>query len=91
MPATDALSPMMQQYHQAKEAAGDALLLFRMGDFYELFYDDARIASELLGITLTTRDKDKGRGRRADVRFSTSPAGHLPGPDPPRRPAGRGL
>lgn len=51
------LSPMMQQYHQAKEAAGDALLLFRMGDFYELFYDDAKVASRLLGLTLTSRDK----------------------------------
>lgn len=54
------MSPMMQQYHEAKEASGDALLLFRMGDFYELFYDDARDAARLLGITLTTRDKDKG-------------------------------
>ncbi|WP_197525721.1 DNA mismatch repair protein MutS [Pseudobythopirellula maris] len=51
------MSPMMQQYHQAKEAAGDALLLFRMGDFYELFYDDAKAAGELLGITVTSRDK----------------------------------
>ena len=51
------LSPMMQQYHQAKEAAGEALLLFRMGDFYELFYDDAKEAARLLGITLTARDK----------------------------------
>ncbi|TWT36914.1 DNA mismatch repair protein MutS [Posidoniimonas corsicana] len=57
------LSPMMQQYHQAKEAAGDALLLFRMGDFYELFYQDAKDAAELLGITLTARDKgDAARG-----------------------------
>ena len=54
------LSPMMKQYHQAKEVAGDALLLFRMGDFYELFYEDAEEASRLLGMTLTTRDKDKG-------------------------------
>ena len=51
------LSPMMQQYHQAKEAVGDALLLFRMGDFYELFYDDAKRAAQMLGITLTSRDK----------------------------------
>jgi DNA mismatch repair protein MutS len=51
---------MMQQYHEAKSAAGDALLLFRMGDFYELFYDDAREAGRLLGVTVTTRDKDKG-------------------------------
>ncbi|MEO0530310.1 MAG: DNA mismatch repair protein MutS [Planctomycetota bacterium] len=54
------MSPMMRQYHEAKEASGDALLLFRMGDFYELFYDDAKDAARLLGITLTTRDKDKG-------------------------------
>ncbi|MEQ8848484.1 DNA mismatch repair protein MutS [Botrimarina sp.] len=54
------MSPMMRQYHEAKQASGDALLLFRMGDFYELFYDDARDAARLLGITLTTRDKDKG-------------------------------
>lgn len=48
---------MMQQYRSAKEACGDALLLFRMGDFYELFYDDARQAAEALGLTLTSRDK----------------------------------
>jgi DNA mismatch repair protein MutS len=51
------LSPMMQQYHEAKRAAGEALLLFRMGDFYELFFDDAKIAARTLGITLTSRDK----------------------------------
>ncbi len=50
-------TPMMQQYHEAKAAAGDALLLFRMGDFYELFYDDARTAARVLGIALTSRDK----------------------------------
>ncbi|QDV77294.1 DNA mismatch repair protein MutS [Botrimarina mediterranea] len=54
------LSPMMQQYHEAKAVSGDALLLFRMGDFYELFYEDAKEAARLLGITVTTRDKDKG-------------------------------
>lgn len=54
------MSPMMRQYHEAKEAAGDAMLLFRMGDFYELFNDDAEEAGRLLGITVTTRDKDKG-------------------------------
>ena len=51
------LSPMMQQYHEAKRAAGDALLLFRMGDFYELFFDDAKTAARTLGIALTSRDK----------------------------------
>jgi DNA mismatch repair protein MutS len=50
-------SPMMQQYHEAKAAAGDALLLFRMGDFYELFFDDAKTAARVLGLSLTSRDK----------------------------------
>ena len=48
---------MMQQYEKAKAACGDALLFFRMGDFYELFHDDARKAAKLLGLTLTARDK----------------------------------
>ena len=52
-----ATTPMMQQYHQAKEAAGDALLLFRMGDFYELFFEDAKTAARVLGLSLTSRDK----------------------------------
>src|SRR5262245_31882165 len=53
MPAT----PMMQQYLDATQACGDALLLFRMGDFYELFFDDAKLVSRVLGLTLTSRDK----------------------------------
>src|SRR3954451_3220504 len=52
-----AVTPMMQQYLDAKAACGDALLLFRMGDFYELFYDDAKAAARVLGLTLTSRDK----------------------------------
>ena len=51
------LSPMMKQYQTAKDACGDALLFFRMGDFYELFYRDAEVASKTLGLTLTSRDK----------------------------------
>jgi DNA mismatch repair protein MutS len=50
-------SPMMQQYYDAKRVAGDALLLFRMGDFYELFFEDARAAARVLGLALTSRDK----------------------------------
>ena len=50
---------MMQQYQDAKAACGDALLFFRMGDFYELFYDDAKTAARALGLTLTSRDKGK--------------------------------
>ncbi len=51
------LSPMMRQYQEAKAACGDALLLFRMGDFYELFHEDAKICARVLGLTLTSRDK----------------------------------
>jgi DNA mismatch repair protein MutS len=51
------LTPMMQQYRELKARDPEALLLFRMGDFYELFGDDAERASELLGLTLTSRDK----------------------------------
>jgi DNA mismatch repair protein MutS len=52
-------TPMMRQYQDAKTACGDALLLFRMGDFYELFSEDARIAARLLGLALTSRDKSE--------------------------------
>ncbi len=48
---------MMKQYNEAKKACPDALLLFRMGDFYEVFHDDAKVAAQTLGITLTSRDK----------------------------------
>ena len=48
---------MMQQYHDAKQAAGDAILLFRMGDFYELFHEDAKTCARELGLSLTSRDK----------------------------------
>src|SRR6516164_9849821 len=51
------LTPMMQQYREAKERHPGMLLLFRMGDFYELFDTDAETASQVLGLTLTSRDK----------------------------------
>jgi DNA mismatch repair protein MutS len=51
------MTPMMQQYREAKERHPGMLLLFRMGDFYELFDDDAEVASRVLGLTLTSRDK----------------------------------
>jgi DNA mismatch repair protein MutS len=51
------LTPAMRQYRAAKDAHPDALLFFRMGDFYELFYDDAVIAARELQLTLTARDK----------------------------------
>lgn len=49
------LTPMMQQYNAAKSQNQDALLFFRLGDFYEMFYDDATTASQVLGLTMTHR------------------------------------
>ncbi|MFO1419832.1 MAG: DNA mismatch repair protein MutS [Candidatus Competibacteraceae bacterium] len=53
-------TPMMRQYLRIKAEHPDILLFYRMGDFYELFYDDARRAAELLNITLTTRGQSAG-------------------------------
>ena len=54
------LTPMMQQYHRIKSQYQDAILFFRMGDFYEMFFDDAKVASKALQIALTTRGKNIG-------------------------------
>jgi DNA mismatch repair protein MutS len=51
------LTPMMQRYLEVKAETPGTLLLFRMGDFYELFYEDAETAAKVLGLTLTSRDK----------------------------------
>ncbi len=54
-------TPLMQQYHAIKTRYPHALLLFRLGDFYELFYEDAMLASRELQITLTSRNREKGQ------------------------------
>ncbi len=56
MVARDSSTPLMQQYRDIKAHHRDAILLFRMGDFYEMFYDDAETASRVLGLTLTSRN-----------------------------------
>lgn len=53
------LTPMKKQYRTLKEKHPDSLLFFRLGDFYEMFDDDAKIAAEELNLTLTTRDRNK--------------------------------
>jgi len=53
-------TPMMQQYLAIKSEHPNELLFYRMGDFYELFYDDAESAARLLDITLTSRGKSAG-------------------------------
>lgn len=60
MNAETASTPLMRQYHAIKQQVPDALLLFRLGDFYELFFDDAVLAARELEITLTARNKEKG-------------------------------
>lgn len=60
-------TPMMQQYLALKEQYPDSVLFFRLGDFYEMFGDDARLASEHLDITLTTRDKNKDADQRVPM------------------------
>src|SRR5574342_352513 len=59
-PSLSEHTPMMQQYLRLKAQHPDILLFYRMGDFYELFYDDAERASRLLDITLTTRGASAG-------------------------------
>ena len=54
-------TPMMQQFYRIKATVPDALLFYRMGDFYELFFDDAQTAARLLGITLTQRCQSAGQ------------------------------
>src|SRR6476619_1925839 len=60
MARADAPTPMMAQYRRLKEEAGDAMLFYRMGDFFELFFDDAKAAAACLDIALTKRGADAG-------------------------------
>src|SRR5215469_5845095 len=55
------ITPMMEQYVEIKAANPDCLLFYRMGDFYELFFEDAEVASRALGIVLTKRGKHLGK------------------------------
>ncbi len=57
---SDPPTPMMAQYHALKAKAGDCLLFYRMGDFFEMFFDDARIAAQVLDIALTSRGEHGG-------------------------------
>ncbi|MFQ6116504.1 MAG: DNA mismatch repair protein MutS, partial [bacterium] len=62
-------TPMIEQYLAIKAKHKDAVLFFRMGDFYEMFYEDAKVASEVLGLTLTSR----AHGKSADVPLAGFP------------------
>jgi DNA mismatch repair protein MutS len=65
----ESATPLMQQYREIKARHQDALLFFRMGDFYEMFYDDAEVASRALGLTLTSRNN----GGASDVPLAGVP------------------
>ncbi len=54
------ITPMLKQYFEIKKEYPDAILFFRMGDFYEMFFDDARVAAPILEVVLTSRNKNKG-------------------------------
>ena len=56
--ASDSLTPAMRQYLAQKKQVGEAILLFRMGDFYETFFEDAKTIARELGLTLTARNKN---------------------------------
>lgn len=58
----DRVTPMFQQYLEIKEKYKDSILFYRMGDFYEMFFEDAQVASKILDIALTSRDRDKDSG-----------------------------
>ena len=60
--STTAVTPAMRQYLDAKQQHRDAILMFRMGDFYEIFYEDALVAARALELTLTSRSKDANGG-----------------------------
>ncbi len=61
------LTPMMQQYFRLKEQHKDCLLFFRLGDFYEMFFDDAERAAKELDLVLTTRDRNKPEAERTPM------------------------
>src|SRR5258708_20010100 len=67
------VTPLMEQYVEIKAANPGCLLFYRMGDFYELFFEDAEVASPALGIVLTKRGKHRGQ----DI-----PIGRVPVPPP---------
>lgn len=67
------MTPMQEQYYKLKKQYPDTVLLFRLGDFYEAFNDDAKLLSKVLGITLTGRGKDDNRTPMAGIPYHALP------------------
>ena len=77
-PGATRVTPMMEQYIEIKAANPGALLFYRMGDFYELFFGDAEVASRALGIVLTRRGKHQGDGQVCSQQQARHPGGPPP-------------
>ncbi len=75
-PQSDKLTPMLRQYLELKARYADALVLFQMGDFFELFYQDAEEAARALSIALTSRSRS-GEDRIPMAGFPIHAAGRL--------------
>ncbi len=75
LPGIDVTTPLMQQYREIKARYRHAILLFRMGDFYETFEEDAEVAARTLGLTLTSRNN----GAAADIPLAGVPVKAAPG------------
>ena len=71
-PSVVKLTPMLQQYLRLKEHHPDAILLYRLGDFYEMFFEDAEAGARLLQITLTSRQGMPMAGISCPHRFVSS-------------------
>ena len=67
MAKTEELTPMKRQYNQIKERNSDCILFFRLGDFYEMFDEDAKLAARELDLTLTTRDRSKPKDQQTPM------------------------
>ena len=66
------LTPMMQQYQATKAQHPGEILFFRLGDFYEMFFDDAKLVSEELGLTLTSRSGNKDKAPMCGIPYHAS-------------------
>ena len=73
-------TPMLRQYHEIKQRHPGHVLFYRMGDFYEMFFEDARIAHEVLGLTLTSRGQQGGGSAPDGVQLHPQPPPPTPAP-----------
>ena len=78
MPSPPKLTPMLEQYFEIKRQVPDAILFYRLGDFYEMFFEDAERAAPLLDLVLTARGKGGDTRRRCAACRITPPTATSP-------------